>query len=135
MSAALTGIRGTRIAGPFAALIALGAIAVANFMGDGENGGAVEFAVSAVVMLAVAVLLFGRVVPKAEQGPKPGRVALVLAVIATLTLVAFWSGLPQIIAPAAIVLGMSAPRSRESVAAVTLGTVAYALALVGVFVG
>jgi hypothetical protein len=42
---------------------------------------------------------------------------------------------PHVLAPAAIVLGVAAPRSRESIAAVTLGSVAYALSLVGVFVG
>ena len=136
MSAAVTGVREERIAGPLAALIALGALAVANFMGtEGENGGPAEFAVTAVITLAIAAFLFGRVVPNARNGARAGRTALVLAVLATLTLVVFWSGLPQVLAPAAIVLGMAATRSGESVAAVTLGSVAYALSLVAVFVG
>lgn len=135
MSAAVTGITNERIVGPLVALIALGALAVANFMGEGENGGPAEFAVTAVVALAVAAVLFGRVVPNARESARAGRTALVLAVLAVVTLVAFWSGLPQVLAPAAIVLGLAAPRGREAVAATVLGSVAYALSLVGVFIG
>ena len=134
MSATVTGITNERVVGPIVGLIMLGAIAVANFVGEGENGGPAEFAVSAVVALAVAALLFGRVVPNARESARPGRTALVLAILAVVTLVVFWSGLPQVLAPAAIVLGMAAPRSRETVAATVLGSVAYALSLVGVFI-
>ena len=136
MSAAISGIKQERIVAPLVVVIALGSLAVANFVGtEGEDGGLGPFAITAVVTLAVAALVFGRVVPGARNGARPGRTALILAALATLTLVAFWSGLPQVLAPAAIVLGMSAPRSRESIAAVTLGSVAYLLALIGVFVG
>jgi hypothetical protein len=135
MSAAVTGISNERLVGPIAAAVAVGALAVANFVADGDNGGAGPFALSAVITLAVAALLFGRVIPSAREGARPGRTALVVAVLAVLTLVVFWSGLPQILAPAAIALGLTAPRSGESVAAVTLGSVAYALSLVAVFVG
>ena len=135
MSATVTGITNERVVGPIVGLIMLGAIAVANFVAEGENGGPAEFAVSAVVALAVAALLFGRVVPNARESARPGRTALVLAILAVVTLVVFWSGLPQVLAPAAIVLGVAAPRSREAVAATVLGSVAYALSLVGVLIG
>ena len=135
MSATVTGITNERVVGPIVALIMLGAVAVANFVGEGENGGPAEFAVSAVVALAIAALLFGRVVPNARASARAGRTALVLAVLAVVALVVFWSGLPQVLAPAAIVLGLAAPRSREAVAATVLGSVAYALSVVGVFIG
>ena len=135
MSAAVSGISNERVVGPLVALIAIGALAVANFVGDGENGGAGPFAVTAVIAVGLAAFLFGRVIPGARESERPGRMALVMAVLAVLTLVVFWSGLPQVLAPAAIVLGLAAPRSGESVAATVLGTVAYALSIVGVFVG
>jgi hypothetical protein len=135
MSATVTGITNERVVAPIVALIAIGALAVANFVGDGENGGAGPFAITAVITLAVAALLFARVVPGARESAGAGRTALVLAVLAVLTLAVFWSGLPQVLGPAAIVLGLAAPRSGESVAAVALGTLAYALSLVAVFIG
>jgi hypothetical protein len=135
MSAAVTGITNERMIGPIAAAIAIGALAVANFVADGDNGGAGPFAVTAVITLVVAALLFGRVVPAARESSRSGRTALALAVLAALTLVAFWSGLPQVLAPAAIVIGLAAPRSGESVAAVVLGSIAYVASLVAVFIG
>jgi hypothetical protein len=134
MSAAISGIKSERIAGPIVALIALGALAVANFdKGPGEQGGPAEYALMGTVALLVTALVFGRVIPNARQGARAGRVALIMAVAATLTLVFFWTGLPYVFAPAAILLGSAAPRSGESVAAVTLGSAAYLLGLVGVF--
>lgn len=134
MSTTVSGITNERLIGPIAAAIAVGAIAVANFLTEGENGGAGPFGVGAVVTLIVAALLFGRVVPRSKDG-SAARVGLLLAALSVLTLVAFWSGLPQILAPAAIVLGLGAPRSGESIAAVAIGSVAYAASLVAVFVG
>ena len=135
MSATVTGITNERVVGPVVALIALGALAVANFVSEGENGGGGAFAVTAVIALGVAAVLFGRVIPNARESARAGRTALILAALAVLTLVVFWSGLPQVLAPAAIVLGLAAPRSGEAVAATVLGSVAYALSLVGVFIG
>jgi CBS domain containing-hemolysin-like protein len=129
------GIANERVVGPVAVAIALGAVAVASFAGSGGNGGAGPFAICAVVALAVGALVFGRVVPRAKAGDRPGRTALILAVVSVLALAAFWSGVPQVLAPAAILLGLTAPRNGESTAAVVLGSVAYVLSLVGVFVG
>jgi hypothetical protein len=124
-----------RLVGPIAVAIALGAVAVANFAGSGDNGGAGAFAICVVVSLAAGGLVFGRVVPRAKAGSRPGRTALVLAVVSVVCLAAFWSGLPQVLAPAAIVAGLARPRNGESTAAVVLASVAYVLSLVAVFVG
>jgi len=135
MSTTATGITSERLIGPIAAAIAVGATAVANlFVSGDESGSATIFAGCAVVTLAVAALLFGRVVPRAKEG-NPARVGLVLAALSVLTLLVFWSGLPQILAPAAIVLGLAAPRSGESIAAVAIGSLAYAASLVGAVIG
>jgi hypothetical protein len=135
MSVSLSGITNARLVGPVAIALAVAATAIANFGGSGDNGGAGPFAICAVVTLAVGALLFARVVPNAVEGSRPARAALVLAGLSVLALAAFWSGLPQVIAPAAIVVGLSAPRSRGSVTAVTIASVAYALSLVAAVVG
>jgi hypothetical protein len=135
MSTTVDRITNTSLIGPLAVTIAIVAVAAANFTGNGENGGAAPFAVSAVIVIALGVFLFGRAVPRALEGKRPARIALALATVSVLTLFAFWSGLPQILAPAAIVLGLAAPRSGESVAAVVIATAAYALSLVGAAIG
>ena len=135
MSATVTGITNERVVGPVVALIMLGCLAVANFVGEGENGGPAEFAVTAVIALALTAWVFGRVIPSARESGRTSRLALILAVVAVLTLFVFWSGLPHVLAPAAVVLGMVGPRNRESVAATVLGSAAYVLAIVAVFIG
>jgi Mg2+/Co2+ transporter CorB len=135
MSVSLSGISNERLTGPIAAVIAVASLAVANFAGSGDNGGAGPFAAGCVVVLALAVLLFGRIVPRAREGARAGRVALILAGLSVLTVAVFWIGAPQVLAPAAIVLGLAAPRNGEATAAVVLGAVAYALSLVAAVAG
>ena len=135
MSATVTGITNERVVGPVVALIALGCLAVANFVGEGENGGPAAFAVTALIAVALTAWVFGRVIPSARESDRTSRMALIFAVLAVLTLFVFWSGLPHVLAPASIVLGLAGPRSRESVAAIVLGSAAYVLAIVAVFIG
>jgi hypothetical protein len=135
MSVSLSGITNTRLIGPLAVAIAVAAMAIANFAGNGDNGGAGPFAAAAFVAIVVGALLFTRVVPRAIEGDRPGRTALVLAALSVVTIVVFWIGLPQVLAPAAIVLGLAAPRSGEANAAVGIGAVAYVLSLVAAVVG
>jgi hypothetical protein len=135
MSAALSGTTNLRLIGAAATVVGIGALAVANFAGNGENGGAGPFAFASVIAILAAVVLFGRVVPRAMERPNAGRVALILAALTLLTGVAFWIGLPQILGPAAIVLGLAAPRSGESVAAIGIGSLAYLASLVACVIG
>jgi hypothetical protein len=135
MAATPVGITNEKLIGPIVAAIAVGAVAAANLMiSDGENGGTVEFFVCAAVALGAAALVFGRIVPRAKDGAT-ARTALILALLSVVLLVAFWSGLPQVLAPAAIVLGLAAPRSGESLSAVAIGSLAYAASLVGAVIG
>ena len=135
MSAAVTGMGNERVVGALSAVIAIGALAFANFVSEGENGGVGPFIVTSVIAVVAAAILFGRVVPSSIDGPRSARVALVLAALALLTGVVFWSGLPQVIGPAAIVLGLAAPRNGESVAAIAIGTIAYVASLVACVIG
>jgi hypothetical protein len=91
--------------------------------------------VTGVIAVLAAVVLFGHVVPRAMEGPRPARIALILAALTLLTGVVFWSGLPQVLGPAAIVLGLAAPRNGESVAAIGIGSLAYVASLVACVIG
>ena len=124
----MTFTRNTTLAIGFAAsaLTAL-LLAVANF-GAGENGGAGPYAVTLGVCLVVAAALFGWAIPRIER---PGRAGAIVGVLAVLSIAAFWSGLPYVLGPAALVLGI-AGRARPSSAAVsTVAIVLGALATAG----
>jgi hypothetical protein len=117
-----------RLAGGLTVLIAMAALAFANFGGDGENGGAGPYVITVGVCAIVAAVLFARVLPRAAN---PARVAWILAGLALVTCVAFWSGLP-------IVLGMgaaySALRAGRRLPA-GIGALAVVLAAVGCVIG
>jgi hypothetical protein len=65
----------------------------------GENGGTGPALVTAAFCLVVAGALFGLVVPRTRR---VGRTALVLGIVAVLSLVVFWSGVTPVIAAAAL---------------------------------
>jgi hypothetical protein len=109
-----------------AALTAV-ALAVANF-GGGENGGAGPYAFTLVVSLVVAVALFGWAIPRIER---PARAGVITGMLGTLSVAAFWSGLPYVLGPAAIVLGLLGRRREASQATATVAVVLGALATVG----
>jgi hypothetical protein len=111
-------------------------LAVANFVGTeaSENGGAVEYAVTLGFSLLVAVALFGWVIPRSER---PGRAGLVVAVLAALSVAAFWSGLPYVLGPAAVALGLLGRARGETgtaIVAVVLGSLATLAAIAAVVV-
>jgi hypothetical protein len=110
------------------------ALAAANFIGtDSSNGGPAEYAVTLGGSLLLAVALFGWVIPRSDR---PGRAGLVTGVISVLSLAAFWSGLPYVLGPAAVALGLlgrARPESRaQGTLAVALGSLATVAGLVAV---
>jgi hypothetical protein len=118
-----------------AALTAV-ALAVANFVGTegGENGGAAEYALTLGFSLVIAIALFGWVIPRSER---PGRAGLVVAILAALSVAAFWSGLPYVLGPAAVALGLLGRARGETgtaTVAVVLGSLATLAAIVAVVV-
>jgi two-component system LytT family sensor kinase len=103
-------IEESRAAGAVALGLALLGAALANFVASGENGGAAEYAVTAAVLVPLAVVLFGRALPAA----RPGRAAAVLAVLAIVSVAAFWSGVPMLLGVAALSAGArAAPPPRQ----------------------
>jgi hypothetical protein len=91
------------LAGLGAALLTAVALAVANFSGSGDNGGAPEYAVTLAGSLVVAAVLFGWVIPRSER---PARVGLIAGLLGVLSLPVFWTGLPFVLGPAAVALGL-----------------------------
>lgn len=112
-----------RLTGAVALVVALAGVAYANFAASGDNGGAGPFAVTAVVLLLVAALIYGRVLPDTAS---PVKVATWCAAIAVVTLVAFWSGLPMLLGIAAVASGARSGSTGGAVAAVVGGLAALA---------
>ena len=75
-----------------------------------------------VIVLAITLVAAGIVYAVARNWPS-GRTAVVLGVLAVLTIAVFWSGLPAVLASAAIALGLGARERGET----TLGSVAILL--------
>lgn len=74
----------------------------------GDNGGLGPAIVTAVICVVLAAVLFGYIVPHARNAI---RTATLLAVIAVVSVVVFWSGILPILAGAAIAV---APPARET---------------------
>jgi hypothetical protein len=115
-------------AGFAAAVLAAIALAAANFTGDGENGGVGPYAFTLIVSIAVAVVLFGWAIPRIER---PARAGLVVGVLGILSVAAYWTGLPYVLGPAAIVLGLLGRARVEGKNAATASVVLGALATAG----
>jgi|SRR3954453_12845410 hypothetical protein len=93
-----------RIATPTLGLIGLCAALVIVFAGNyhvpsGENGGTGPGIVTGIICLVLAAGLFGYVVPRTVN---VDRTAFVLAVLAIVSIVAFWSGVTPLLATASL---------------------------------
>lgn len=107
-----------------AALTAI-ALAAANFIGSSDNGGGREYAITLGGSLLLALALFGWFIPRTDR---PARIGLIVGLLAILSLAAFWSGLPYVLGPAAVALGLLG-RARsgsqsQATAAIVLGALA-----------
>jgi hypothetical protein len=114
-------------AGAAAATLTAVALAAANFVGEG-NGGAGPYAITLVASLAVAVVLFGWAIPRIDR---PARAGLIVGILGVLSIAAFWSGLPYVLGPAAIVLGLLGRARTEGRGAATVAVVLGLLATFG----
>jgi hypothetical protein len=122
-------------AGMLAVALAAAALAVANFVSTepGENGGGVAYTVTLGISLIVAAGVFGWAIPRSER---PAHVGLVVGAIGLLSVAAFWSGLPYVLGPAAVVLGLLGRtrqgQRRAGSVAVVLGALTTAAAIAAV---
>jgi hypothetical protein len=112
-------------AGVAAAALAAVVLALANFVAEGENGGIGPYLGTLAVSVAIAAVLFGWAIPRSER---PGRAGLIAAGFALLSLPVFWTGLPYVLGPAAIVYGLAARAraDRTGTTAIVLGALATA---------
>lgn len=94
-----------RAVGVAAAVVGLASLVVANFVTPGDQGGPAEFALTGSFTLVVAAIVFGLVVPRAQESGRLVRPALILTALSVLGGLFFFSGLAQITAPAAMLLG------------------------------
>ncbi len=108
METTLTPIRDERLAGGLAVIVAAAALAVANFAGNGDNGGTGPYLFGVGLVAVLALLLFGRVLPDVAA---PARAGWILAGLALASCVVFWSGLPFVLGFAAAYCGARAERA------------------------
>ena len=117
--------------GIVAALAAAVAAALSAWGTFGEGDPDVQGYLVVLGCIAVASgVVFGWVVPRALQKKGAGVTALVLSALAIVTIAAFWSGLPPVLAAGGIMLGLSGWNGRRGAglcrAAVVLGVFAIA---------
>lgn len=119
-------------AGFASAALAAVALAAANFVSEGENGGLGPYAVTLAASAVLAAVVFGWAIPRSER---PARAGLVSAAFALLSVPVFWTGLPYVLGPAAIVYG-AIGRTRPATAragsvAIAAGALATLAAIAG----
>jgi hypothetical protein len=128
MTSTIHHMQDERLAGGLALLITAAALAFANFSGTGENGGVGPYAICLGGSAVVAAILFGRVLPGTRNLSRAGWI---LAALAIVTCVVFWSGLPFVFGMAAVYSGARSERTGP----LLVGALAVVLALVGCVIG
>jgi len=112
-------------------ILALLAMAVDHLMGDDPGlEDPPTFLISAGLILGLAALVFGVIIPRAKAATAPARRAardgLILSVLAVVPgIAALWLGLPFILAGGGVALGLFARRQEPSGlagAAIVIGT-------------
>ncbi|HET6911060.1 MAG TPA: hypothetical protein VFH54_17155 [Mycobacteriales bacterium] len=97
-------------------------------LGRGENGGVGPAIITAVGCLLVTAVLYGAVLPRTRRS---NRTAVILGILAVLSLAAFWSGVTPVLAGAALATTSGVPvTSRGTRIAQAAGGVATIIALV-----
>lgn len=116
------------LAGFAAAALTAVALAAANFISEGENGGPGPYAITLGLSLAIAAVLFGWAIPRSER---PARAGLIAGALGLLSLPVFWSGLPYVLGPAAVVYGLLGRARTDTRASGTVAVVLGALTTLG----
>jgi hypothetical protein len=125
-----------RRTGIAAASVALAIVLVAIGAYGGDEDDTSYFLIASAIVIAVAVVLFWGIVPRITR---PGLGGLIIGILAVVSLVVFWLGLPSPLAGAATVLGLAARESGSEVgkgnAALALAAIAVVAAVVLAFIG
>jgi hypothetical protein len=96
------------------------ALAAWGTFGDEDHGWG-EYVVVLAIIAVAALAVFGWAVPRWAGSPAAGRTALVLSVLGVLSIAAFWSGLPPVLAAGGAVLGWAARDRTAGRVAIALG--------------
>jgi hypothetical protein len=125
--------RRTGIAAASVAL-AIVLLAIGAYSGDEDDTG--YFLVASAIAIAVAFILFWGIVPRITR---PGLGGLIIGILAVVSVLVFWLGLPSPLAGAAAVLGLAARESGSEAgkgsAALALAAIAVVAAVILAFVG
>ena len=105
-------------------VLAIVLLAIGAYKGDDDDTG--YFLVASLIALVTAAVLYWAVLPRVRR---PGTGALVIAILAVVSIVVFWLGFPTVLAGGAIVLALLAQRDGAE-----LGKANAALALAAVAV-
>jgi hypothetical protein len=96
------------------------------------------FAISVVLILVLAAIVFGGVVRRTTASPEgrdlAGKRALVCSLLSVLALPAIWLGLPFVLAGGGITLGALGRRGRRrrlALAAIAIGAIVVVLGIIG----
>jgi hypothetical protein len=107
-----------------------------------STGDVIGFVVSTIISLAVVALVFLWLLPRERAAGREARSALILAIVALVLIVVFWTGLCFGPAAGAVALGLSAQASTvrgggrgQATAAVVIGTLVLVAAFVGLLTG
>jgi hypothetical protein len=116
--------------GLIALVVALVIVVAGNYhVQSGENGGTGPGIVTGIICVLLAAGLFGYVVPRTTNFE---RTAFILASIAVVSIVAFWSGVTPVLAAAALAVTQRAdtPPTRRVRVAEALAVIASVAALI-----
>ena len=75
--------------------------------GNTSTGDAIGFVVATAISLALMALIFLRLLPRERAAGQGARTSLILALVAVLLTVVFWTGLSFAVAAGAVALGLS----------------------------
>jgi hypothetical protein len=125
-----------------AALLLLIGMPIGWLSGDTSTGDAIGLVVATLISLALMVGIFLWLLPRERAAGRAARTSLILAVVALVLIVVFWTGLCFGVAAGAVALGLSArAASRQTggtgmaTAAVVIGGLVILAAFVGLLTG
>jgi hypothetical protein len=72
-----------------------------------DNPSTRDYLIVLAIIGVAALVVFGWIVPRALTRSSPGATAIVLAVLAVLTIGVMWTGLPPVLAAGAAVIGIA----------------------------
>jgi hypothetical protein len=109
---------------------------------DTSTGDVIGFIVFIAISLGLMAAIFLRLVPRERAAGRAARTGLIMAIVAVVLIVVFWTGLPFPVAAGAVALGLSgraeAPHvggRGKATAAVVLGCLVLLVAFVGLLTG